>query len=206
MVVPTWQVEILYIGNGWDWGVPSISFWLGLGFQVAIDHSQHHRLQSPDRVPARSPSVLRRGTAEPKQARLCDGKEEPKVVWSTTLGSENTHANEASDLVGKELACVEALDSRRRPRRALRSAVFRLPFVATRSSPDSLHSVRLGVLRSETPAESKKTKPGADIDAPVERETSTQTGAEDVDVGLNQRLPLQVEFSDRRTQVKDLRD
>ena len=26
-------IEIHYIGHGWDWGVPSISFWLGLGFQ-----------------------------------------------------------------------------------------------------------------------------------------------------------------------------
>ena len=33
MVVPYGLLEILYIGNGWDWGVPSISFWLGLGFQ-----------------------------------------------------------------------------------------------------------------------------------------------------------------------------
>ena len=29
-------IEILYIGNGWDWGVPSISFWLGLISQVEV--------------------------------------------------------------------------------------------------------------------------------------------------------------------------
>lgn len=27
---------ILYIKNGWDWGVPSNSFWLGLGFQPRL--------------------------------------------------------------------------------------------------------------------------------------------------------------------------
>ena len=58
MVVPIWrQLEILYIGNDWDWGVPSISFWLGLGFQAdlvkgwglpgAMTHSREPQEQEP---------------------------------------------------------------------------------------------------------------------------------------------------------------